>query len=394
MIKVILFDLDGVLVESTKKLHFEALNKALQNVSDTFVISEEDHHKIFDGLSTKNKLSILNSTRGLPQNLNISIEEDKQNITWKMLEELEYSTDKLDVLSKLKKHYALGLCTNSISKTTEIILSKLQVKSLFDIILTNEDVEFPKPSPEIYKKAMNILGVTPEETVILEDSPTGLRAAFESGANVMRVNHVSDVNICKINRFISSINKLDSCLNKHSHFKQFVIRKNIRQQKGHYQSEILCQSCNNTRFVNNHNLRAQIEKNVFTAMCRNCNPSAFQNGKSHRFYNAEKRSTHGYKILNVSELNDEDRALASSMSWKSANKPEYVFEHRLVMARKLKRPLLQTEIVHHKNGKKDDNRIENLHLLTIKTHHSGHGDDFYQKWQEAETEIRNLKENL
>ena len=57
MIKLIIFDLDGVLVD-TKPLHYFALNKALKKI-ENYEISKDDHSNIFDGLPTKEKLKIL-----------------------------------------------------------------------------------------------------------------------------------------------------------------------------------------------------------------------------------------------------------------------------------------------------------------------------------------------
>ena len=57
MIKTIIFDLDGVLV-NTKKIHYEALNKALNKI-EKFKLSLSEHSKIFDGLPTQKKLEIL-----------------------------------------------------------------------------------------------------------------------------------------------------------------------------------------------------------------------------------------------------------------------------------------------------------------------------------------------
>ena len=76
MMKAVIFDLDGVLVD-TKQIHFEALNKALEKYNFK-KISFDDHIKIFDGLPTSEKLNILNKRNKLPKKFFLKINKYKQ----------------------------------------------------------------------------------------------------------------------------------------------------------------------------------------------------------------------------------------------------------------------------------------------------------------------------
>ena len=67
------------------------------------------------------------------------------------------------------------------------VVDALNLKSHFDLIFAGVDVKNGKPDPEIYNKTMNSLGVTAEETLIFEDSDTGVEAAVASGAKYIRV---------------------------------------------------------------------------------------------------------------------------------------------------------------------------------------------------------------
>jgi dTDP-glucose pyrophosphorylase len=76
-----------------------------------------------------------------------------------------------------------------------------------DVIVTSDDVKNPKPHPEIYWKAMSIMGFLSDETLIIEDSPQGLLSAHKSNANVLRVKNSKDLVMSKI---ISKLNKIKS----------------------------------------------------------------------------------------------------------------------------------------------------------------------------------------
>lgn len=82
------------------------------------------------------------------------------------------------------------------------------------------------------------------------------------------------------------------------------------------------------------------------------------------------KNVHGYIVINLNALSDSDRKLALPMSH-NAGCQLRVLEHRLVMAKKLGRSLFPNEVVHHKNGIKDDNREENLEFLVLSTHCKG-----------------------
>jgi HAD superfamily hydrolase (TIGR01509 family) len=203
MIKLIIFDLDGVLVEA-KNIHFNALNKAL---GETYSISWDEHLSIYDGLKTNQKLEMLHERKGLPKDQFKKIWEDKQKYTLEELSNLKPNIElqkSLDIL--VNNGFKLAVCSNSIRKTILTVLSKFDIIDRFDLILSNEDVNNSKPHPEIYWRAMSLLNMLPEETLIIEDSPYGLLAASRSTANVYRVNSPKELENMNFFNILDKIN--------------------------------------------------------------------------------------------------------------------------------------------------------------------------------------------
>ena len=195
MIKLVLFDLDGVLIDA-KKLHYDALNLAL---GKTYSISEEEHTNVYDGRKTREKLDMLTKQKGLPVELHDQIYEKKQNLTIKLISDLKPIPEIVKLFKELEwQGYKIGVCSNSIRRTVLTALAKTELMEYCSLTLSNEDVKNSKPHPEMYWKAMSMMGALPEETLIVEDSPPGLLSAQRSRANYVRVDNPYDVTCRKI----------------------------------------------------------------------------------------------------------------------------------------------------------------------------------------------------
>ena len=212
MIKAIIFDLDGVLVD-TKKIHFEALNLALKKFKYN-EISFEDHVKIFDGLPTNEKLKILNKKNNLPKKDFSKINKFKQKITSEILKKrIKKNLVLINIFKKLFKNYKIAVATNAVNSTLKICLEKLGISKFVSFKLSNEDINFPKPNPEIYLRIFIKFGIYPSEALIVEDSHYGREAAISSGAKLLPIKKVDELTLKKIESNLTS--------------KKINIRKNV-----------------------------------------------------------------------------------------------------------------------------------------------------------------------
>lgn len=199
--KLVIFDLDGVLVEA-KNIHYDALNEALGK----YAISWQEHLSIYDGLKTTQKLQMLTEQKGLPIEEHEVIWETKQHITLQKLKELKPNQTLQSVMNALVEDgYKIAVCSNSIRKTVLTVLSKLGIMEFMDYIISNEDVQNSKPHPEMYWRAISKMGCLPEETLIVEDSPYGLLAASRSKAHVLRVKNPTEVTYTNIFKKLTEI---------------------------------------------------------------------------------------------------------------------------------------------------------------------------------------------
>ncbi len=173
MIKGIIFDMDGVIVES-HDIYYENWNGVFEK-NFNVTISKKDFATHL-GESAKHFTEVFLNKNG--------IKADSK----KILKEILESHDKLkykvtlkpgakETLSKLKKNYKIALATGALKEMALDYLIRLNIKEYFDFVIAGDEVKRAKPEPEIFLKAARGLKLEPEECIVVEDAKLGLLAA-------------------------------------------------------------------------------------------------------------------------------------------------------------------------------------------------------------------------
>lgn len=205
MIKLVIFDMDGVLVDA-RELHYQALNKAL--IENGYPgISREDQERYYEALPTTRKLQIYSERQGLNPEVHRFIALEKQKHTMAMVAaQLRPDQAKIDMLRSLQNEgYRVFVASNAVRESVDEMLKATGLYDYVELRLSNQDVEQCKPHPEIYQKAMEAAGVKPYETLIVEDSLPGRMAAVHSGAWLCDVAGPAEVTYYRVKGQIDMI---------------------------------------------------------------------------------------------------------------------------------------------------------------------------------------------
>lgn len=177
MIKAVIFDLDGVVVD-TAKFHFVAWNEIAKQFG--FEISPHQNEQL-KGVSRIKSLDLILDWG----HIKLSQEQktlllNQKNETYlkavNLLNKADILPGILEVLTYLKsKNIAIAL--GSASKNALPILKKLGINTLFNVVIDGNLVQKAKPDPEVFLEAANKLHVLPEHCAVIEDAKAGIEAA-------------------------------------------------------------------------------------------------------------------------------------------------------------------------------------------------------------------------
>lgn len=182
--KLAIFDLDGTLFD-TKDVNFRAYSKAIQECGYQADIDYKYYCDFCNGNNYKTFLPVL-IPKITPQGMQ-AIHDAKKRLYASYLKYAVKNKSLFSLIESIRGEYVIALATTASRENVDDILKEFRVAEEFDIIITQEDVINCKPAPECFLLAMERSGVMAENTIIFEDSETGLKAAEASGADYVRV---------------------------------------------------------------------------------------------------------------------------------------------------------------------------------------------------------------
>lgn len=187
MVKAVIFDLDGVIVD-TAHYHFIAWQRLANELGITFTEKENERLK---GVSRMHSLEIILEIGGvnLPETKKEELATKKNSWFVEYIEAIrpeEIFKGVKEMLQDLRSQ-GFKVALASSSKNAETVLRLLQVKNLFDTVVDGTMVKNSKPDPEIFLLAASKLGVSPDVCVVFEDAEAGVEAALAAGMKCVGV---------------------------------------------------------------------------------------------------------------------------------------------------------------------------------------------------------------
>jgi len=200
-IKALIFDQDGVIIDTERDGHRVAFNQTFKEFGFDFQWDVEKYHELLQVAGGKERMRHYLHTEGF--GVEIKPEEEDELIkrmhkrkTAIFIELIE--SGKLPLrpgVRRLMKEakdagLILGICTTSNERAAHAIAYKILKDIEFDFVLAGDVVSRKKPDPEIYNLALQRTGLKPEECIVIEDSRNGVLAAKAAGMHVVATTNV------------------------------------------------------------------------------------------------------------------------------------------------------------------------------------------------------------
>ena len=189
MKKYLLFDNDGVLVE-TEKWYFRANVEILKSMN--IVLEEERYLEIM----VKGKSAFILAEEQGFDSAEVEAARDKRNELYQhyiRTEDIEIEGIK-EILENLKQQYKMGIVTSSRREDFELIHARRGITEHMDFVLCSGEYKRSKPHPDPYLKGLELFGGEKHEAIVVEDSQRGLSSAFNAGIDCVVVHNDFTVN--------------------------------------------------------------------------------------------------------------------------------------------------------------------------------------------------------
>ena len=180
----VIFDMDGVLIDSVL-LHWQAYNEILGSLYGVHVEDAELPDLV--GRSLVEQIPLINARHSVAVDPASFIPAATARVK-QLLADVAPKPGVVTLLQALSQAgYALGVGTSTVHDLAEQRLTRLGIRQYFTVVTGGDEVSARKPDPEIYLKVAQSLGVSPDNCLVIEDAPSGIRAAHSAGMRVLAV---------------------------------------------------------------------------------------------------------------------------------------------------------------------------------------------------------------
>lgn len=183
MIKVLLFDNDGVLAH-TEELFFTINSQCFNEIGIPYSRKDFENHTFITNLGTTGFMKNIGCNDTQIEQFRI-----KRNFLWQeavmQINTVDHKAE--EVLSVLKNDYKIGIVTNTNRENFAKTHHHSRILDLVDFVVVREDYDKGKPEPDGYLKGLEIAACHPNEAIVIEDSPRGIIAAKAAGIKVIAV---------------------------------------------------------------------------------------------------------------------------------------------------------------------------------------------------------------
>jgi HAD superfamily hydrolase (TIGR01509 family) len=210
MIKVLLFDSDGVLAH-TEELFFEINRKIFGEMGVDYPRSEFEHHTFLTSLGTTGFMR----TKGFSDE-DVKQFKIKRDTLWQAAIMKKSIIDPVaeEVFEALKQHYRIGIVTNTNKDNFTRAFHGSRIPQLANFVVVREDYKNGKPEPDGYLRGLEVSDCKPGEALVIEDSPRGITAAKAAGIKVVAIPNpvIKNLETSQADYHLSSLSELPNFL--------------------------------------------------------------------------------------------------------------------------------------------------------------------------------------
>jgi len=176
-IKAIIYDMDGVLVDSEVYWDKSRVEFARDRGKDW----TDEFQRLAMGRSTVGWATVMQEKLALDESIDAIIAEMKTRVIAHYEARMPARPGALESVAHMKRHFRVGLASGSPTDIIKAVLRITSLDQIFEVMIYGDEVPRGKPAPDIYLEALKQLGVAPDRSLGIEDSANGLRSLKAAG---------------------------------------------------------------------------------------------------------------------------------------------------------------------------------------------------------------------